>query len=327
MSENEKEYVTVISPHDKDYNDAFVDLREVLPKTSYYSYPYCNTNFSLHLASEIKNGRIAILSSGERCRETFAGTLKNLLFGEKERRYYTANGWVMQPTSSYIRGLELGDSANVFIPVVYPYPKLKEQRIRNEEMATAFWNGASVSKRILNYLEDLTDWEERSTIYRTRITNMFPKGNHGSLLFAGAPQWFNTPYQFSLYLLICRLSINHFIINDEVKDVASLVNLLKGRLEEIKSFYTNKRDTPWVAQKIVTDVNTVIETAWAWESVVKNYKKVYGNKKRTSILDFYRNYTYNATGISTLCKFGAPMKAPDYESLSEVLYASRPKGN
>jgi len=327
MSENEKEYVTVISPRDKDYNDVFVDLKELLPKTSYYAYPYCNTNFSLHLASEIKNGRIAVLSSGERCRETFSGTLKNLLFTEKERKYYTGNGWEMQPSPTYLRGIELGNSANVFVPAVYPYPKLKEQRVRNEEMATAFWNGASVAKRLLNYLEGLAEWEERSAVYGVRITNMFPKENHGSLLFAGAPQWFNTPYQFSLYLLICRLSINHFIINDEVKDVDSLVKFLKGHLEEIKAFYTNKRDTPWVAQKIVTDANTVIKTAWSWESVVKNYKKAYGNKKRTSILDFYRPYTFNATGISTLCDSGAPTKAPDYTVLSEALHSCRPKGN
>jgi hypothetical protein len=232
---------------------------------------------------------------------------------------------VSEANPSYEKGKLLERSANVFVPAIYPYPRLKEIRTKNEEMAAAFWNGALVAKRVLNYLEELAGWEERTSVYGVRITNMFPKKNHGSLLFSGASQWFNTPYNFSLYLLICRLSMNHFIVNDEITDVKSLVKFLTDKLPEIETVYAQRNGTPYLAGRTISDAKMVISTAWSWETLVKSYKEIYKKETRRSALDFYRAYSYNTTGIYSLCKSGVARNSPEYSALTKQLKPVRPK--
>jgi hypothetical protein len=322
MSNEEKEYVTVIHEGDPDYQEMFTNLGRM---TVHSPYPFSNTSFALYHASEIKNGRLAILSSGEYCRETFFGTVKNYLWAEKTRRVYTSTGWSSEPNPNCEKGRLLERSANIFVPAIYPYPRLKEIRTKNKEMAAAFWNGALVAKRVLNYLEELAEWEERTSVYGVRITNMLPKKNHGSLFFSGASQWFNTPYNFSLYLLICRLSMNHFIVNDKITDVKSLVKFLKGKLSEIEAFYTYGNLAPYLARRVVNDAKMVISTAWSWETLVKSYKEIYKKETRRSTLAFYRAYSYNTTGVYSLCKSGVVDNSPEHPVLTKQLETLRPK--
>jgi hypothetical protein len=320
MSEEKQEYIKVLSRGDENFKEHYI-IPQRYVFSSRLTYPYNGSEFHFCLTSPIINGEVGLLSAGERCRETFFSTYKGLLFAAREvSRYQDGKGWATIVNPNFLRGQEITKgNLNVLIPIGLPYPKRKDIREANEAHSNVFLTAARKATKIVNSLEEIAGWEEKSQVFPARPTNMFPKGNCASLLFSGIPYWGNNTYNFSLFLLLCRLTINPlFQQQEDIKDAKALYEFCCDNINDAKALFGHGSKSPWVMQRVPADMEYVIKTYHIWEALIKSYKKVYEHKERKYLLNSPNVYYGGTIGIASLFSNG-PQGNFDKELRQEMI--------
>ena len=301
MSEEKQEYVKILSKGDPNFKEYYTNPQRYMFASRLF-YPYVGSEFHFCLTTPIVEGEAGLLSAGERCRETFFHTYKGMLFASKEvKKYDHVIGWTTVENPRFLKGQELSRGGlNVLIPIGLPYPRRKDVREANEEQAQLFLSTAHKAMVIVNSLEEVSGWKERSQVFSARPTNMFPQGNCASLLFSSAPYWGNNTYNFSLFLLLCRLTINPLFQQAEIKDAKSLYEFCCENMAAARERFGNNSGAPWPLQRVIGDMDHIIKTYPVWEALVKSYKEVYGKEGRKSLLNEGNVYFGGTIGVTSL---------------------------